>query len=421
MEKHLLLSEKWNSLIVNNYTDTNNRKKYLFAISRYKKFNKTTFLKYLNESSFTFNSQYISLNILLFLETNKIFNGNRFNKIYQINKKKDIFVFINKKKIYLKKYQYAWRLLWRYFGKYYEKSGLIDFEKKILRDNFISSEGFTNNVTIEMTLNPKYFNLPRSRVDLSIELKNKKIIVIEFNENDHITREKCSLKPEERYLSIANGALMVDRKLDCIRILWEDVIFYDNKKKKKKFYELFDSIKNKLIINNIKKEEYIVNKINHYFGSESKIGTFIYQAYHNRKKFVIKLKNLFTDLKIKDENLRKKLIESLKEEERVFNSLHNKDSVIIKESVDDIDFFDSDSENEDDEEEKENLYLENNMVNFEGMIALLKYINLSNSFKPIQVKIAQDLLTNIFFNCIKAHEDLYDEVSSNSEFLKHIK
>ena len=61
------------------------------------------------------------------------------------------------------------------------------------------------------------------------------------------------------------------------------------------------------------------------------------------------------------------------------------------------------------------------MVNFEGMIALLKYINLSNSFKPIQVKIAQDLLTNIFFNCIKAHEDLYDEVSSNSEFLKHIK
>ena len=93
MEKHLLLSEKWNSLIVNNYTDTNNRKKYLFAISKYKKFNKTTFLKYLNESSFTFNSQYISLNILLFLETNKIFNGNKFNKIYQINKKK-IFLFL---------------------------------------------------------------------------------------------------------------------------------------------------------------------------------------------------------------------------------------------------------------------------------------------------------------------------------------
>ena len=214
---------------------------------------------------------------------------------------------------------------------------------------------------------------------------------------------------------------MVEKKLDSIRILWEDVIFYDNKKKKKKFYELFDSIKNKLIINNISKEEYIVNKINHYFGSESKIGTFIYQAYHNRKKFVIQLKSLFTDLKIKDKNLRKKLIEALKEEEKVFNSLYNKESVVVEDNVDEIDFFDSASDNETEDEEKENLYLENNMVNFEGMIALMKYINLANDFKPIQVKIAQELLTNIFFNCIKAHEDLYDEVSSNSEFLKHIK
>jgi len=58
-----------------------------------------------------------------------------------------------------------------------------------------------------------------------------------------------------------------------------------------------------------------------------------------------------------------------------------------------------------------NFYIKKVQVNY------IKHI--SNSFKPIQVKITQDLLTNIFFNCIKAHEDLYDEVSSNSEFLKH--
>ena len=110
----------------------------------------------------------------------------------------------------------------------------------------------------------------------------------------------------------------------------------------------------------------------------------------------------------------------LKEEETVLNTLHKKKTVIIEESCDDIEFFESESDS-DSEDNVENLYLQDNMVNFEGMIALLKYINLSNSFKPIQVKIAQDLLTNIFFNCIKAHEDLYDEVSSNSEFLKHIK
>lgn len=409
------ISENWNNLIL---CTSNTRRTYLFEITKYKKFNKKTFLEYLKNSSFTFDSQKISLNILIFLEKNKIFDGNNFNEIYHFDNKY-VYVYINKKRVNLKKYQIAWRFLHLYTLRYYKK--LLPFERKILEKNFINKNGFTENLNIEYALNPEIFNLPKTRVDLLVKLKNK-TIVIEFNEDSHKLREKCSLKEEERNLALANGALMKNNNLECIRFIWESILYSDNKKII--FYNFLDSIKNKIIMNCINKEDYIIEKINYYFGEGFKLGKIIYESYLNKNKFKIKINKLVKELKLITKNSSNKLkkiiineqkdiIKYLKKEKEKYNTSN------IEETLDIESFSDSDDDSDDNFEFTDYLYILNNNINFNGMIVFLKNISIANDFNIIDVYNAQKLLNNIFTNFIKAHEDLYDEVTSNSEFIKH--
>lgn len=408
------IAEEWNNLIL---CTSNTSKTYLFEITKYKKFNKKTFLEYLKNSSFTFDSQKISLNILIFLEKYKIFDGNTFNEIYHFDNKY-VYVNINKKRINLKKYQIAWRFLHLYTLRYYKK--LLPFERNILEKNFINKNGFTENLNIEYALNPEIFNLPKTRVDLLVKLNNK-TIVIEFNEDSHKLREKCSLREEERNLALANGALMKNNNLECIRFIWESILYSDNKKII--FYNFLESIKNKIIMNCINKENYIIEKINYYFGEGFNMGGDIYNSYKNKKKFTINIESFVKCLGLKTKNPYSKIKKIIINKEKlIINYYENLNQKKYNDKNNDIDNLlgesFSDDEEEDDEVNDKKYYYENKM-NFYGLILLLKNLDITNNFKIEDEIKSQNLLENIFNNFIKAHEDLYDEVTSNSEFIKH--
>lgn len=358
-----------------------------------------------NNLGLQFNNQYIEPNLLWLLKKNKQLD--RIN----ILKNKSSFQLVKSSKVFeLKNYLVFHYYCIKYFNIWLKKSSILNFEKEILKNNFINNYGYTSNCNIEVPFNEVWdIDDKRCRVDLCISLL-KGNFIIEFNEFSHETNEYSSSKPESRIKTIAHNHYFSNSKFLGIRYVTDSIILNSNISMKKKFYNIFEDIKDIIIINSLSKNEFCINKINSLFSSNTNIGKFIYQNYLDKTQFLIPFDDAMNAYGINNTSKRK-LIKNLIMEEEKLNI-----STFCDNNLQGISDDDSDDESYYEDNELNNntrKYFDNNMINFNGITAIARQINLTNGFNINECNNANDFLNDTLYNMIQAYEILYDKVSNN--------
>lgn len=361
-----------------------------------------------------FNHQFIEPNLFWLLIKNK-----EVDHVIILKNKSYFTLKNNLTKYYVKNYLIFHYLVIKYFQKWIKKNkkNLKRFEKDILTSLFVNNDGYTSNCNIEKPFYKTWgYDDCKCRVDFCISLPNGNFI-IEFNEYNHLKKEYSSTKPESRIKTIMHNHYYLNTKFLGIRYITDTIIFLDKKHQKKAFFEIFNDLKNIIIINSISKDKFCINKINSSFPEKTNLGKLIYDNYKNEDKFLIPLDEAIYayGLKNKDANeyIKKKILFEEKKAMDDFSTSYQDQ------------FSDDDSENDSEVEEidSQSEYISSNShyhikdlkVNFDGLIAIARQVNFNQEFvfSIQQIKNANNFLKNCLKNMIKAHEELYDTIKSN--------
>jgi hypothetical protein len=353
-----------------------------------------------------FNNQWIEPNLFWLLKKNK-----EVDKIIILKNKSYFTLKHNSTKYYVKNYLIYHYLVIKYFNKWIKKNRNIlkQFEKDVLTTLFVNSDGYTSNCNIEVPFYKTWgYDDCKCRVDFCISLPCGNFI-IEFNESTHLKKEYSSTKPESRIKTIMNNHYYLNKNFLGIRYVTDTILFLDKKLQKKAFFEIFNDLKNIIIINSISKDKFCINKINSSFPEKTNLGKLIYDNYKNENEFLIPIDEAICAYGLKGDDvfeyIKNKILFEEEEAQKTLSINY------------DDDFSDDDLEDSESEEKELNPYyhIKGSKLNFDGLIAIARQVNFNQefSFSIQQIKNANQFLKNCLKNMIKAHEELYDTIKLN--------